>query len=279
MALDFPSSPSNGQIYTSDNIVWEYETSTTTWNLKQDGVAGTTKVALLKDQKNYDVAGGTFTTGAWRDRDLTVEEDPQSFVNFTIGGSQTTYSGGNTPGYWSLPAGTYRIKWSAPGQAVDNHVSLLVWSTTEAEISTAGLDGDITTAGTYTEGSSTQCHEDVHSTTFSSGSKVITTTAAATWFKLLHRCGQTNATDGFGTHTGIDSSIKNIYTQVRIEDLTTAVKEDSTGAQNGVFWENDISVSKDYTITDGKNAMSAGPLEIASGITVTVPSGSAWTVV
>lgn len=54
----------------------------------------------------------------------------------------------------------------------------------------------------------------------------------------------------------------------------------ATGAgQDDVFYENSQSVTTDYTITTGKNAMSAGPIEIDDGITVTVPDGSAWTVV
>lgn len=56
-----------------------------------------------------------------------------------------------------------------------------------------------------------------------------------------------------------------------------------TGAVGGsadlVFFENDITVTADYTITTNKNAMSAGPITINSGVTVTVPSGSVWTVV
>lgn len=46
-----------------------------------------------------------------------------------------------------------------------------------------------------------------------------------------------------------------------------------------VFWENDQTVTADYTITAGKNAMTAGPITIASGVTITVPAGSTWTVV
>ena len=48
---------------------------------------------------------------------------------------------------------------------------------------------------------------------------------------------------------------------------------------NAVFYENDNSVDVSYTITAGKNAMAAGPIEIKSGITVTVPSGSFLTIV
>ena len=48
---------------------------------------------------------------------------------------------------------------------------------------------------------------------------------------------------------------------------------------NAVFYENDNSVDVSYTITSGKNAMAAGPIEIKSGVTVTVPSGSFFTIV
>lgn len=53
----------------------------------------------------------------------------------------------------------------------------------------------------------------------------------------------------------------------------------SPGAASGVFYENNTNVTANYTITSSKNAMSAGPITIDSGVTVTVPSGSAWTVV
>ena len=48
---------------------------------------------------------------------------------------------------------------------------------------------------------------------------------------------------------------------------------------NSVFYENEQTVTDDYTITTGKNAMSAGPLTINTGVTVTVPTNSSWTIV
>lgn len=51
------------------------------------------------------------------------------------------------------------------------------------------------------------------------------------------------------------------------------------GGTDDVFVENGQTVNTNYTITTNKNAMSAGPITIASGITVTVPSGSNWAVV
>jgi hypothetical protein len=51
------------------------------------------------------------------------------------------------------------------------------------------------------------------------------------------------------------------------------------GSSDEIFWENDQAVTADYTITNGKNAMSAGPITINSSVTVTVGSGETWTVV
>ena len=51
------------------------------------------------------------------------------------------------------------------------------------------------------------------------------------------------------------------------------------GGTDDIFFENGQTVTTNYTITSSKNALSAGPITINSGITVTVPSGSYWTVV
>lgn len=51
------------------------------------------------------------------------------------------------------------------------------------------------------------------------------------------------------------------------------------GGANQVFYENDQNVTANYTIPATKNAMSAGPITIDSGVTVTVSSGATWTIV
>ena len=51
-----------------------------------------------------------------------------------------------------------------------------------------------------------------------------------------------------------------------------------TGA-NQIFFQNDLTVTGSYAIPTGKNAGTFGPVSINSGVTVTVPSGSVWTVV
>lgn len=45
------------------------------------------------------------------------------------------------------------------------------------------------------------------------------------------------------------------------------------------LYENSNTISSNYTIGTGNNAMSAGPITINDGVLVTVPAGSRWTVV
>ena len=247
MAVNFPNSPSNNDTHTENGLTWKWDG--TTWIIQSvappgppggsgppgaggppgppgptgspgSAVPGTTKVAILKDQKDATgpsgVNGGDFINGGWRDRDLTVEEDPQNFVTFNAGGSESSTSTGNTPGYWSLAAGTYKIDWSAPAFGVKNHQSRLIWDTTESTISNAGDNG-----GSYEEGSSEYCRSSQGDATFSIGSKILTITDT-TYFKILHKCITTSSgTEGFGVNANV--GIKNIYTQVKITDLSTAV--------------------------------------------------------
>ena len=48
---------------------------------------------------------------------------------------------------------------------------------------------------------------------------------------------------------------------------------------DAVFYENGQTVTTSYTLTASTNAMSAGPITINSGVTVTVGSGQNWVVV
>jgi hypothetical protein len=50
------------------------------------------------------------------------------------------------------------------------------------------------------------------------------------------------------------------------------------GGADQVFYENDKNANNTYTITAGKNAMTTGPLTIANGATITVPSGSRFVI-
>lgn len=51
------------------------------------------------------------------------------------------------------------------------------------------------------------------------------------------------------------------------------------GGSDQVFWENGQTVTTSYTITNNRNAVSAGPITINSGVTVTVGDGENWVIV
>jgi hypothetical protein len=64
------------------------------------------------------------------------------------------------------------------------------------------------------------------------------------------------------------------------EDNTFTGKLTATtmNASNGII-TNSATVSASYSIPSGSNGLSAGPVSVASGVTVTIPSGSVWSIV
>ena len=61
----------------------------------------------------------------------------------------------------------------------------------------------------------------------------------------------------------------------------TGLQAGATGGNSGanaVFWENEQTVTHDYTISNNKNAGTWGPVTINSGVTVTVGDGEYWTI-
>ena len=53
----------------------------------------------------------------------------------------------------------------------------------------------------------------------------------------------------------------------------------ATGAGGDqVFYENELTVTANYTLTTSRNAMSTGPITIDSGVTVTVPTSQRWVI-
>lgn len=64
-------------------------------------------------------------------------------------------------------------------------------------------------------------------------------------------------------------------------DRSVYIEDDGIfGANNtGAIFINNATVNRNTTIPAGSNGVSAGPVSVASGVTVTVSSGSAWVVV
>jgi hypothetical protein len=63
------------------------------------------------------------------------------------------------------------------------------------------------------------------------------------------------------------------------KDVFVTMPADKSVTGSNGYIENDSTISTSSTIVAGKNAISSGPVSIASGITVTIASGSVWVVV
>ena len=62
-------------------------------------------------------------------------------------------------------------------------------------------------------------------------------------------------------------------------DLAAGGATGGNSGANKVFYENENTVTHDYTITNNNNAGTFGPVTVNNGVTVTVGDGEYWTVV
>ena len=64
-----------------------------------------------------------------------------------------------------------------------------------------------------------------------------------------------------------------------LSSMPTGPVAPATGATNKIFYQNVATVTEDYTTPTSANSMSAGPITIAVGKTVTVAAGSTWAII
>jgi hypothetical protein len=97
----------------------------------------------------------------------------------------------------------------------------------------------------------------------------------------------TNSTGGgqaiiWKTASGIGVSILSGVTKAIAcngVDMIEVTSSGGGGGASGLLYENNTIAATSYTITAGKNAMSAGPITINVGVVITVPVGSVYTIV
>lgn len=83
--------------------------------------------------------------------------------------------------------------------------------------------------------------------------------------------------------TGADGKIRYNSSITKYEGYSNGAWSSLGGGATGggadeIFIQNGQTVTVNYTIPTGKNAMSTGPITINSGIVVTVPAGSRWVI-
>ena len=137
--------------------------------------------ARLADVKGNTTQGGSFTSGAWRTRDITTEEtDPDGIVS--ISSNQFT-----------LQAGTYHIDASCCAVGVDNH-SARIYNVTDSSTTLTGL-------------ANKNQEDNVSDYAHVRGQFTI---AAAKTFELQHRCYTTVSTHGFGAYSSWNNNVYSI---------------------------------------------------------------------
>jgi hypothetical protein len=149
--------------------------------------SASTQVATFTDEKASGTDGGTFTSGAWRTRDL----------NTTVFNNITSCS--LSSNQISLPAGTYMVNAQAPGFDISQGQTRL-YNITDSSVTIAG-------ASTYCAAGSS----DATAPSLVLGAFTI---AGTKTFELQHRAGETQATNGFGVATGFGDN--NVYSQITI---------------------------------------------------------------
>ena len=89
--------------------------------------------------------------------------------------------------------------------------------------------------------------------------------------------GEANITTAAGDVATFQSTAAN---QVQCICYTRASGEPIVGGATATlgFYEHTHTISSNLTITTDYNAISAGPITVASGYSVTVPSGSTWVI-
>lgn len=247
-ALDFPVSPANNQIYTLNGVQYYYNGGIGAWltNLITNPVnANTTNTQILFNDAGY-------TNGSIG---LVFNKYSNTFTTGSIVASGNLWATGNVTVSGNVTSNGIistldKIGVGTTGLAVNQ--KFLVFG---------GRSGLIANAETYSIG-------------------VRHSIAAGNDYYYMGATSGASPALVFSNAGGAERVRITNDGSVGIGNTAPALRLEVAGNMSvDAFVECSANISTSYTITEGRNAMSAGPITLNSGVTVTVPSGSTWTVV
>lgn len=195
-------------------------------------------------------------------------------ANGTVGTDGQVLTSNGTVVYWSTPAAASGVNTAAQFTWTNTH-SFNAQVTFNANIvansivanGSLGSDGQVLTSNGST----------VYWSTPAAASGV-NTAAQFSWTNTHSFSANVTFSSGIIANGSLGTAGQVLTTNGTSVSWTTGVGA-TGGGTDRIFYENDITITSDYTITTNKNAMTAGPITINSGVTVTIPNNSVWTIV
>jgi len=245
-------------------------------NLNGSNIASGTIAAARVATLNQDTTGNAATA--------TALETARTIAGVSFDGTQNITLNNN-----AITNGAGYITATLTNEQVQDIVGGMVTGNTETGITVTYQDGD----GTLDFVVGTLNQDTTGNAATATALETARTIAGVSFDGTANISLNNNAiTNGAGYITGSSLNASNLSSgtipDARFPSTLPAVDGSnltgiSAGATGGgsdeIFYENGQTVTTNYTITNGKNAMSAGPITINSGVTVTVGAGETLTIV
>ena len=204
----------------------------------------------IEDTTDYTATNGTtivLTSGAIENQVL----EAIGLTTFSLVNGKINYAASAAPGVGDDNADGYRVGslWidttnDEAYRCVDDSTGAAVWIGTTLETSDLGSLAVVTPSGT---GSSSN---------------------------FLRGDNSWQTVDALPSQTGHAGK----YLTTDASDATWATLDTDSNTTTKGLYEHEHTIDANYSITSGSNALSAGPITISTGVSVTIPTGSTWVI-
>ena len=255
-----------------------------------------TAAGALMDSELAGIAAVKATTGTFLTADQTkldsieASADVTDATNVTAAGALMDSEVTNLAEVKAFAASDYAT--AAQGTLATNALPKAGGAMTGAITTNSTFDGrDVATDGTKLDGIASSANNYVHPnhsgdvTSTADGATVIaagavdiammSATGTASSSTYLRGDNAWSTVDALPSQTGHAGK----YLTTDASSASWATLDTDANTTTKGLYEHEHTIDADYSITSGNNAMSAGPITISSGYSVTVPSGSTWVIV